>query len=96
MRNDQFQNANAVFKGHLRHSKELGLDVSVCKEPISKCDVEKLYEEYFIPGLAKKDTQILQHKVFFELLYYCGRCGKEGLRDLKQSSFELCTSPDGK
>ena len=64
MRNEQFQNANAVFKGHLRDNKEKGLDESECKQPIEKFDVEKLYDEYFIPGLAAGNVHVLQHKVF--------------------------------
>ena len=59
MRNEQSQNANAVFKGHLRDNKEKGLDESECKQPIEKFDVEKLYDEYFIPGLAAGNVQVL-------------------------------------
>ena len=84
-----------MFKGHLRDNKEKGLDVSVCKQPIEKHDLEKLYQNYFILGLSCENTQVLQYKVFFDLLYYMGRHGTEGLCDLKTSSFELCKTPDG-
>ena len=45
--------------------------------------------------MARGNTEILQHKVFFDLLFYTGRCGKEGLRKLKKDSFQIKTSAGG-
>lgn len=58
-------------------------------------DLDKLYDTYFIPGLTAGNVEILQHKVFFDLLYYTSRRGKEGLRNLKKEYFELKTTADG-
>ena len=36
------------------------------------------------------------HKVFFDVIYYTGRRGKEGLRELTKSSFDVKIGSDGK
>ena len=91
MKNETFIKANKVFNGTLRKNKSEGHDTSKPIKFIQQKDVEKLYDKYLIPGLAKADTEILQHKVFFDLLYYTGHHGKEGLRKLKKDSFEIKT-----
>lgn len=95
MHNTAFQNANKVFVGVLRTNKKLGLDKRKPKVPISKADLEKLYEEYLIPGMVAGDTEILQHKVFVDLVYYMARRGKEGLRQLQKNWFEIKTDDQG-
>lgn len=57
--------------------------------------MEKMYNEYLIPGVTKGDTEILQHKVFVDLVYYMGRCGKEGLRPLQKTWFSVKKDPEG-
>lgn len=42
------------------------------------------------------NSQILQEKVFFDLIYHTGRRGKEGLRSLTKSSFNLKQTPEGR
>ena len=96
MWNETFQNANSVFKGQLHQNKELGLDMSRSRKAIPKEDIEKIDSNYFMPFLAAANTEILQQKVFFELMYYTGHHGKEGLRALKKQDFELKISADGK
>lgn len=95
MHNDCFQNANSVFSGVLRHIKQQGLDTSRPRTAITRTDLDKLYNEYFIPGLAAKNTEVLQHKVFFDMVYYLGRRGKEGLRELQKDWFESKFTKDG-
>lgn len=95
MRNNTFQNANKVFKGQLRLNKQAGLDVSKPKAAITKGDLEKLYNEYFVPGLARSNVKVLQEKVFFDLIYHTGHRGKEGLWALTKSSFQLKETPEG-
>lgn len=96
MRNDTFQNANSVFTGVLRHNKQQGFDNSHRRTAISKADLNKVYNEYFLPGLAADNPEILLHKVFFDLIYYLGRRGKEGLREIQKDWFETKTTSDGK
>lgn len=63
------------------------------KVPISKADLEKLYEDYLIPGL--NDTEVLQHKIFKDLVYFMGRQAKEGLQQLQKSWFEIKKDDQG-
>ena len=91
-----FTQANLVLTGRLRDNKEKGLDVSAAKTSIEKHDVEKLFREYFPKCLGDEvNTEILLHKVFWDIMYYTGRRGKEGLRKLSKSSFAVKMSPTG-
>ena len=74
----------------------MGLDVSEPKKAIAKHDLEKMFDEYFIPGLARGDAEVLVQKVLLGLLYYTGKHGKEGLRALHQDQFTIKTTPEGK
>ena len=96
MRNEVFQNANQVFKGKLCRIKKDGKDKSEPRSDIEQSDLQKLFDEYFIPGLANGNTEILLHKVFFDIMFYTGRRGKEGLRNLQKDSFEIKKSADGR
>lgn len=96
MRNDCFQNANSVFTGVLRTNKDAGLDTGTPKTSILPADLDKLYTDYFMPGLETGDTEILQHKIFVDLIYFMGRRAKEGLRQLKKEYFQLKYTPEGR
>ena len=95
MQDKIFLQCNKVFTGRLRDNKEKGLDISQPREAIEKDDVEKLFQTYFLPGIKSGDTEVLLHKTLFDILYYTGRRGKEGLRHLTKSSFKIKTASDG-
>ena len=95
MQNEIFQNANQVFKGQLRRNKNQGKDKSTPRSDISPDDLEKLYDNYFTPRDMNVNTEVLMHKVFFDIMYFTGRRAKEGLRNLNKKSFDLKTSSDG-
>ena len=95
MRNNIFQNANQVFKGQLRRSKNEGKDTSTPRSDIEPQDLDKLYDNYFTPGLCDGNTEVLLHKVFFDIMYFTGRRAKEGLRNLTKKSFQIKKSSDG-
>ena len=57
MRNDVFQNANQVFKGKLCQIKKSGNDKSEPRSDIAQADLDKLFDEYFISGLANGNTE---------------------------------------
>lgn len=78
------QNANPVFSGVLRNSKQQGSDVSWPRSSTEPGDLEKLYEQYFIPGLATQNIQVLLHKVFFDFIFYLRRRAKEGFREIQK------------
>ena len=98
MMNDRpFMQANLVLTGRLRDNKEKGLDVSSPRSAMEKEDVEKLFNSYLNRAAADElNTEILLHKVFFDVMYYTGRRGKEGLRNLTKESFMVKTGPDNK
>ena len=89
-----FTQANLVFTGRLRDNKEKGLDTTSPCTSIEKEDIEKLFQEYFLKTLGDNlDTEVLLHKVFFDIMYYMGRRGKEGLRNLSKDSVIIKKSP---
>jgi len=92
MRDREFQGANQVFLGKIRLNKQDGHDTSKARPSISEADLQKLYQNYFAD--IESNTQILQHKVFFDLLYHLGRRGKEGLRSLSRDSFAIKNGPN--
>ena len=82
--------ASLVFTGRLRDNKEKGLDTSAPCTAMEKEDLNKLFEQYFPWTLGDfLDTEVLLHKVFFDIMYYTGHHGKEGLWDLSKNSFVI-------
>ena len=91
-----FTQANLVLTGQLRDNKEKGLDTAAPRNSIEKEDVERLFKEYFSKCVRDKiDTEILLHKVFWDIMYYRGRRGKEGLRKLSKKFFVIKKAPSG-
>ena len=91
-----FTQANLVLTGHLQDNKEKGLDTSAPRTSIEKDDVEKLFGEYFPQCVSDNiNTEVLLCKVFWDIMYYTGHRGKEGLRKLSKNSFAIKKSPTG-
>ena len=59
-------------------------------------DLEKSYISYFLPRLADGSTKVLLHNVFFGLLFYTGRLGKEALPSLCHDAFTMKCSLNAK
>ena len=95
MSDRQFLQANKVFSGRLRDNKEKGFDTSKPRMAIEQEDLKKLFKNYFTPAMTKLDTHVLVQKVFFDMIYYTGCRGKEGLRQLNKTSFVIKTGSDG-
>ena len=95
MNDPQFLPANKVFTGRMRDNKEKGLDVSKPRQSIDQEDLQKLFNNYFKKAVETKNTKLLMHKVFFDIVYYTGRRAKEGLRELSKNSFDIKTGSDG-
>ena len=73
-------------------AKNEGKGEVVHKPPISKEDMQKLYQS----GVFKKTPQGLLNKAMFEfLLYFCNR-GQENLREFKKSDIEFKADAQGK
>ena len=93
MHDVEFQSANQVFYGVIRTLKQQGLDKTVHKSAIWEEDFKKLYSS----GVLGNETpETLLNKVFVEIsLHFCRR-GREGLRELKKTSFVRKTDCNGK
>ena len=96
MNDAPFLPANKVFTSRMRENKEKGLDVSKPRESIDQDDLNILFENYFKPGVERGDTYVLFLKVLFDILYYTGCHGEEGLRELNKKLFDVKTGSDGK
>ena len=59
----------------MRDNKEKGYDVIYM---IDQEDMRKLFSECFKKAVTTMNTQVLMHKVFFDIMYYTGRRAKEG------------------
>ena len=94
MNNAVFLPANKVFTGRMRDNKGKGLDVSKPRDSIEQDDMNKLFDQYFKPRVQTTNTQVLVHKVFFDIVY-TGRRANEGLRELNKGSFDVKVGSDG-
>ena len=88
-----FKPANIVFSGRLKLNKIQGKDTTTHKTPIQRGDMEKLYSSNV---LSNDNPVALQRKVYVEISLHFARRGREGLRDLKVSSFEILTDDQEK
>ena len=92
---EEFNVANRVFKGVSRQNKKEGHSTVSPKRPLSTKEVAKIYENYFDPKF-ENDPVVLQHKLFFELVFFLGRRGLEGLQDMKKEDFAFYETDDGR
>ena len=88
----EFKPANLVFTGRLKLNRAQGNDKTKHKDAIESGDLAKMYST---ETLSNKNPQALQYKVFFEISLHFARRAKEGLRDLRKSSFEIKSDHDG-
>jgi len=86
MHDRDFMSANHVFAGVLREFKLEGKDQTEHKSSILPGDMQKMYATQV---LGSSTPLALQRKVFVELMLHFGRRGREGLRDLTKTSFNI-------
>ena len=85
--------ANKILRGEQHTIRDENADKTQSKKSVSKHDLDKMYD-YVCANLD--DPECLQHKVYLNIAFYCGRRGREGLRKLTLNSFALKTTPDGR
>ena len=74
MKDRVFTQSNLVFTRRLRDNKEKGLDKLTLRTPMEQADVQILFNKYFMKTVNDElDTEVLLHKVFFDIMYYTGR-----------------------
>ena len=87
-----FGEANKVYQAQCTALKKRGLAKTEHKPPIADHDIKKLYES----GVFNTDTPAtLQNKVFFELVFYFCRRGRQNLRELKPDDFAIKVNAKG-
>ena len=95
MKDPEFKRTNKVFSGNLVVQKSKGLNVSSSHRLISAEHLVQIFNNYLIPHWHN-DPKCLQLKVYFDITYYLGKHGVEGLRQMKKSNFEIKTNSDGR
>ena len=89
----EFTDANKVFGAKCVDLKRQGLAKVEHKPPICEEDLKKLYESGVF---CLNDPEIkLQNKVFFEVMLYFCRRGRQNLRQLKKADFSFNTDGTG-
>ena len=92
--NDLFIEANEMFLGKTKDNKEKGLGNIKNKPPINDIDMAKIHN-YFQTKLSKApNPRVLQQAVIFYIIYYLCRCGRENLRTMTKSTFEVALDPE--
>lgn len=87
-----FTNANKVFAAKCVELKRLGFAKVEHTPPICEEDLQKLYESGVF---CVNNPTTLQNKVFFEVMLYFCRRGRQNLRQLKKPDFLLNTDAQG-
>ena len=85
IKDQEFRESNATFQATLVKLKREGMAKTQHKD-----DIKKLYESGLF-ALNNPDT--LQNKVFFEVMLYFCRRGRQNLRDLKKNDFLVEIDP---
>ncbi|XP_072044159.1 uncharacterized protein KIAA1958 homolog [Amphiura filiformis] len=88
-----YAQANRAFAAHQAKLKREGLGDTQHYVPIDENDMTKLYQS----GVLNDDTpEGLQNKVWFELMYYICRRGRENLRKLSKDHFAIAVDSNGR
>ncbi|CAH1793092.1 unnamed protein product, partial [Owenia fusiformis] len=84
---DQFKLANRQLSAVIKELKRQGLEDIRHKEGFEPDDFKKLYSSDIV--FSNDDPKKLQNKVFFELMFHMGPKGRDYLRELKKTSFNI-------
>ena len=86
----EFDEANSVYEAQCVALKKRGLAKTEHKPPIADEDIKRLYES----GVFNTDSPTtLQNKVFFEIMFFFCRRGRQNLRELKWDDFDIKKNP---
>ena len=87
-----FKGSNEIFRAQCVHLKKEGLAKVNHKKPLSPEDMRKLYAS---ETFSLTNPKSLQRKVFFDVMFYLYRRGRENLRTVKKSDFALKVDEKG-
>ena len=97
MDSDEFKGQEDAFKAVKKDLVNRGKGDIEHKQPISRPDLVKLYTEYTKNHAFDPNTPVgLQQKVFFEILLYLCRRGRENLRDMNKETFAVTKDSQGR
>ena len=94
--NENFIKANEIFQAVTKQGKEEGRGEIQSKQAISDPDFSKL-TSYFLDSMkGPPNPRKLQEILLFNIIYYCGRRGRENLRQMTKETFAVETDHDGR
>ncbi|VDI51112.1 Hypothetical predicted protein [Mytilus galloprovincialis] len=91
----QFAGSKDVFKAVVVNLKKKGYASTEHKPPISKEDLQKLYNTNSI-AINTTTPYGLQKKVWFDIMFYLCRRGQENLRSMTKNTFAIKTDSSGR
>ena len=93
IKDKEFDEANSVYQAQCTALKKNGRAKTEHKPPITDEDIKKLYKS----GVFSTDSPTtLQNKVFFEVMFYFCRRGRQNLRELKKDDFTINVNTNGR
>lgn len=93
IKDTEFAQSTIAFKAALVKLKSIGKGDTVHHSDIDENDLSRLYSS----GVLNDNNPYgLQHKVWFELMLYICRRGRENLRKLRKDHFSVATDSDGR
>ena len=93
IKDTEFAKANDAYKAATVELKKVGKGNVQHHDSIDQADIQKLYDS----GIFDLDSPSgLQDKVWFELMLFICRRGRENLRELKKDHFVIETSSSGR
>ena len=90
IKDKEFDEANSVYEAQCVALKKRVFAKTEHKPPIADEDIKRLYES----GVFNTDSPTtLQNKVFFEIMFFFCRRGRQNLRELKRDDFDIKKNP---
>ena len=94
--NQNYIKTNEIFQAVTKRGKDEGRGEIENKPAITDADMSKL-STYFIHNMqGPPNGNLLQEIVLFNVIYYCGRRGRENLRKMTKDTFKIETDHDGR
>ena len=87
--NERFMPANQIFKGIQKINKQKGLGKIDNKTALTEMDLEKLINYFLTHINGPLNPRKLQEVILFNVIYYLCRRGRENLRTMKKSTFQI-------
>ena len=86
---DQFNEANMIFKGVQVHAKKADRGSRHHTPPITDEDMERLALYFNIDQVRRPNPSIIQRNVIFNIIYYLCRRGQENLYEMTKDWFKV-------